>query len=93
MMAPAYPYAQPSYAYAPYAMRPQCSRAEYVLLGLFLGIFGVHNFVAGRTGAGFVQLLITVLTGWLILPLLFVMFWVFIELIVVDTDSNGRMMS
>ena len=32
------------------------------LLGLFLGVFGVHNFYLGKTGMGLTQLLVTVLT-------------------------------
>lgn len=32
------------------------------LLGIFLGIFGVHNFYLGYTGKGTAQLLITILT-------------------------------
>ena len=32
------------------------------LLGIFLGVFGVHNFYLGYTGKAVAQLLITVLT-------------------------------
>lgn len=66
------------------------SRVAYVLLGLFLGGLGVHNFYAGRTGAGVFQLLITLLTGWLIFPLGIVGLWVLIEICVVTTDGSGR---
>ena len=32
------------------------------LLGIFLGVFGVHNFYLGYTGKGVAQLVITLLT-------------------------------
>lgn len=74
-------------------LQPKCSRTAYVLLGLFLGGLGVHNFVAGYTGRGVAQLLIVIFTGWLVLPLIAVGFWVLIEVIVVSNDSNGIRMS
>lgn len=72
---------------------PKCSRTSYVLLGLFLGGLGIHNFVAGRTGSGIIQLLLTLFTGWLIIPIFIVWFWVLIEVIVVTPDGNGVRMS
>jgi TM2 domain-containing membrane protein YozV len=89
-------YGAPMMMYAPGPsglMLPKCSRATYIVLGLFLGGLGIHNFVAGRVGAGVAQLLITLLTGWLVIPLLFVGLWVLIELIAVDTDGNGMRMN
>jgi TM2 domain-containing membrane protein YozV len=65
------------------------SRAIYILLALFLGIFGVHNFYAGRTGVGVAQLCITSFLGVLILPLLAVMIVNLIEIVVIDRDSRG----
>ena len=63
-----------------------------VLLALFLGVFGVHNFYLGHTGRGVAQLLITVLTfglGSIITGI-----WALIELIMVATgsltDGQGR---
>lgn len=70
------------------------SRGIYILLGLFfLGVFGAHNFYAGRYGVASVQLIVTILTGWLILPLLAVAIWVVIECIIVTVDGNGNKMS
>lgn len=74
-------------------MPAKCSRTTYVLLGLFFGGLGIHNFVAGRVGSGVAQLLITLLTGWLLLPLIVVGLWVLIELCVVNTDGNGVKMT
>lgn len=74
------------------AQQPQKSsrsRVAYILLALFLGGLGIHNFYAGRTGAGVVQLLLTLFTSWLIFPLFIVGLWVLIEIFVVTTDGNG----
>lgn len=72
----------------------QKSRLAYILLGLFLGVWGVHNFYAGRTGPGIAQLLITLLS----IPLMFVCvgfftifipwIWAIVDIIVVDRDAN-----
>lgn len=40
----------------------QKSKIAAGLLGIFLGVFGVHNFYLGYTGKAVAQLLITVLT-------------------------------
>jgi TM2 domain-containing membrane protein YozV len=68
----------------------QKSRVTFILLGLFLGGLGIHNFYAGYTGRAVAQLLISLLTGWLIFPLLGVGIWVLIELIAVDRDPVGK---
>jgi TM2 domain-containing membrane protein YozV len=66
------------------------SRVGYILLGLFLGCFGVHNFYAGYTNKGVAQLLITVLAGWLVIPLFAVCLWVLVEICTVAHDAQGR---
>jgi TM2 domain-containing membrane protein YozV len=65
------------------------SRVAFVLLGLFLGGLGIHNFYAGYTGKGVTQLLITLLAGWLILPLALIGLWVLIEIITETKDAQG----
>jgi len=65
------------------------SRIIYVILALFLGALGIHNFYAGRTTQAIVQLLITLLIGWLILPLFVVFIWVLVDICAVDRDSMG----
>jgi TM2 domain-containing membrane protein YozV len=69
------------------------SRAAYIVLGLFLGGLGIHNFYAGRIGSGIAQLLITIFTFWLIIPIFIIWLWVIIEVIVVNRDGHGRPMS
>ena len=68
------------------------SRLTYVLLGVFLGGLGIHNFYAGYTGKAVAQLLITVLTFWLIVTLVAVWIWVIYEVITVKKDAAGLAM-
>ncbi|MBO4633321.1 MAG: NINE protein [Lentisphaeria bacterium] len=65
------------------------SRVAYVLLGLFLGSLGIHNFYAGYAGRGVTQLLITLFLSWLFIPWLIVELWCIIEIIAVNTDANN----
>ena len=65
------------------------SRVAYVLLGIFLGGIGIHNFYAGYAGRGIAQLLLSVLTGWLIFPLIAIWIWVIVEVCTVNRDAQG----
>ncbi len=65
------------------------SRVAYVLLGLFLGALGVHNFYAGYVGRGIAQLLITIFLFWLIIPLIAVIIWNIVEICTVSQDAKG----
>lgn len=71
-------------------VRQAKTRFIYILLGLFLGHLGLHNFYAGYTGRAFAQLLITLLLFWLIFPLIAVIIWVWIELFVITKDATGQ---
>ena len=77
------------YAYAamPVYGRSHKSRTTYIVLGIFLGAFGVHNFYAGYTGRAVGQLCLTVLTlgylgivSWI---------WAIIEICIVEKDNTG----
>ncbi len=71
------------------------SRLAYILLALFLGTLGVHNFYAGRTGAGVAQLMITIFSfplmcagigfATIFIPLV----WSLVEIVAVDRDGDG----
>ena len=63
------------------------SRIAYILLAWFLGFFGIHNFYAGYNGRGTIQLLITILIGWTIVPLGILCIWILIEMCTVDRDA------
>lgn len=66
------------------------TRIAYILLGLFLGGLGIHNFYVGRTTQGVIQLLMCLVTGWLVFPLIAVWIWVLIEVCTVDKDAKGK---
>lgn len=66
----------------------QKSRTVYVLLGLFMGTLGIHNFYAARPNRAVGQLLTTLLMGWLIIPLLAVWIWSIVDICAITTDGN-----
>jgi TM2 domain-containing membrane protein YozV len=63
------------------------SRLAYILLALFLGTFGVHNFYAGYTGRGIAQLLLSLLSFGFLSPIIFI--WAIIEICTVTKDKDG----
>lgn len=66
------------------------SKTAYVLLALFFGYLGMHNFYAGYFGRGIAQFLICILLGWLIYPIAILFIWNIIEILAVKQDSNGN---
>ena len=83
-----YAYAAPVFASAtPSYASTHKSRTSYIVLGIFLGALGVHNFYAGYTGRAVGQLCLTVLT----LGYLGVVSWIWaiIEICIVEKDSTG----
>ena len=70
--------------------RDRKSRLVYVLLGIFLGTLGIHNFYVGRSNRAVGQLLTTVLAGWLFLPLIAVLIWVLVDVCAITTDGDGN---
>lgn len=72
---------------APTAEKSEKSKLAYILLGIFLGCFGIHNFYAGETGKGVAKLLITVLSlGFLSLG---VWIWMIVEICTTTKDAKG----
>lgn len=64
------------------------SKVAFILLGVFLGSLGIHNFYAGYTGKGVAQLLISLLTcgfggviSWI---------WAVVEVCTIQVDASGR---
>ena len=74
-------------------VRQPKSRGIYIILGLLLGMLGIHNFYAGFNGRGAAQLILTLLTGWLLFPLVAIGLWVIIELLVETNDASGMRMA
>jgi TM2 domain-containing membrane protein YozV len=66
---------------------PAKSHAIYVILALFLGSFGIHNFYAGRGGRGVGQLLVTFLSLGLLVWVVWI--WNFIDVLTVSSDGDG----
>lgn len=78
-----------AYGYAP---SQQKSKIAAGILGIFLGVFGVHNFYLGRVGRGVAQLLLTLLSCFLLSPISEI--WGLIEGILIlagsiNTDGKG----
>jgi len=67
--------------------QPRKSRQVYVLLGVFLGIFGVHNFYAGYIQRAVSQLCLTLLTCFYGAILSWI--WAIVEICVINKDSEG----
>lgn len=65
--------------------RPK-SRVSFVLLGIFLGIFGAHNFYAGYMRKGVFQLCLTLFTCFYGAVISWV--WALVEICIVHKDFD-----
>jgi TM2 domain-containing membrane protein YozV len=87
---PPMPYAAPSSPqYKPVESTPHPDakdRVAYVLLAVLLGI-GIHNFYAGYTTRGIIQLLVSILSCGILW--FFMWIWAIIEACTVTQDANG----
>ena len=63
------------------------SRNIYQFLACFLGVFGIHNFYAGRVAGGVVQLLITIYSHGILSGISGI--WAIIEMFTVSRDGRG----
>ncbi len=70
----------------PVASAPK-SRTVYILLAVFLGAYGVHNFYAGDKKAGLIKILVTFLTCFIgAIPM---WIWAIVDAINVKQDAQG----
>ena len=76
----------------PVVINPAKSRVTFILLGLFLGGLGIHNFYAGYSSKGVTQLLLNLFLFWTIIVPVGVGIWVLIEVCTVDHDAFGNRM-
>lgn len=63
------------------------SKWAFVLLGIFLGEFGVHNFYLGYIGRGIAKLLITIMSFGLLCWISWI--WGIVEVCTVRMDAKG----
>jgi len=76
-----YPAGVPGYG------RSYKSRTSYIVLGIFLGALGIHNFYAGYTRRAVGQLCLSVLTlGYLAIAS---WIWAIVEICIVEKDGTG----
>lgn len=59
----------------------------YILLGIFLGALGAHNFYIGKTKTAVIQLLISVLSCFTLS--IFVSIWAIVEICTNAKNING----
>lgn len=71
----------------PYLYAAKKSRVAYIVLAIFLGELGIHNFYAGYAGRGVAQLLITILSFGLLFWISWI--WALVELCVMTNDGRG----
>jgi TM2 domain-containing membrane protein YozV len=69
------------------------SRGLFIVLGLFLGCLGIHNFYAGYHGKGAAQLIITLVLGWVVVGFVITGLWALIEVCTVREDAQGNPMA
>jgi len=63
------------------------SKIGFILLGIFLGSLGIHNFYIGRTKQGVIQLLITLLSGGFLSLASWI--WAIVDICTINADANG----
>ena len=63
----------------------------YVLLAFFTCVIGLHNFYAGYYKRGIIQLVLTILSPFMLfIPLLIVALWGMGEMLFVNKAANGK---
>jgi len=66
------------------------SRLIYILLAIFLGGLGIHNFYAGYTKKAIIQLLCCTVGALLVVPLIVGIIWVLVDICTVTKDADGK---
>lgn len=86
----------PQYAPVP-VERLGKSRTGFILLGIFLGSFGVHNLFAGFVKRGMLQLCLTLgaifaasYANWLWMVVFGTWIWAIVDICTIDRDSTGQ---
>lgn len=63
--------------------RQQKSQFVAIVLCLFLGMIGIHDFYLGRNGAGVTKTLVLALFGWIYIGVVINVFWCFFDFIAI----------
>ena len=58
-----------------------------IVLAIFLGTFGVHNFYLGYTGKGIAQILLSTLGACIFIGPFITWIWVIVEIVMIATGS------
>lgn len=66
------------------------TRLIYILLAIFLGGLGIHNFYAGYTKKAIVQLLCVIPGFMLVFPPIIEFIWVLVDICTVTKDADGK---
>lgn len=66
---------------------PAKSKTAFVVLAIFLGSLGIHNFYVGRVKQGVIQLLITLISLGILSFVSWI--WAIVEICTVNADANG----
>jgi len=90
---PQYTPPQQSYYNTPPAGYAQKSRLAAGLLGIMLGVFGVHNFYLGFNTRGTIQLIVSLAGGLLTcgIATIAILIWAFIEGVMILSAQPSRM--
>jgi TM2 domain-containing membrane protein YozV len=65
------------------------SKVAFILLGIFLGQLGIHNFYAGYTNKGLIQLLLSLLLCWTFIVPTIIWIWAIVEVCTIGVDAQG----
>ena len=74
-------------------VKAETRRGVFIMLGVVLGLFGIHNFYAGYYEKGLLQLIITLELGPIYIGLVITGSWVLIDLLTVRHDGDGNLMA
>ena len=66
------------------------TRLIYILLAIFLGCFGIHNFYAGYIKKAIIQLLCVFPGSFLVIPPFSAFVWVLVDICTVTKDADGK---
>ncbi|MCW5962650.1 MAG: NINE protein [Bryobacterales bacterium] len=67
--------------------QPALDRKSYVWLAVCCGFVGAHNLYANRTSAGIIQLCMSLLSCFVLAPVVWI--WALVEAATVDYDGDG----